>query len=269
VSPGYFEAIGVPLKDGRYLEDRDGPDAPEVVVINEAFAMRYFPNESPIGKNLLFGRRTAQIVGVVGDVKDSPASLSAEPAVFRPHLQRPVARVTVAVRMRGETSEGAPAMRAAIDRMDRNAPLFAVKSLGDIADDAVATQRFAAFLFASFAGVALVLATVGAYGVMSFLANLRGKEFAIRAALGATPMMIIHAVLRRALGIAAAGAAAGLLGSWGLARLLRSYLYGVSTADWGARSLAVIMLMAAIMLAALIPARRGARIDPASALKTE
>jgi predicted permease len=269
VSPGYFEAIGVPLKDGRYLEDRDGADGPEVALINEAFARRYFSNENPIGRSLQFGRRTAQIVGVVGDVKDSPASLSAEPSVFRPHLQIPVARVTVAIRMRGEASEGAPAMRAAIDKIDPNVPLFAVTPLRKIADVAIATQRFAVFLFASFAGLALVLATVGAYGVMSFLANLRGKEFAIRAALGATPVMLIRTVLRRALGIASIGAAAGLLGSWGLARLLQSYLYGVSTGDWRARSLAVIVLMAAIMLAALIPARRGARVDPASMLKTE
>jgi hypothetical protein len=239
------------------------------MVANEAFARRYFSNENPIGKNLQIGRGTAQIVGVVGDVKDSPASLSAEPTVFRPHQQRPVFRVTVAIRMRGEASEGAPAMRAAIDQMDRNVPLFSVKSLKDIADDAIATQRFAVFLFASFAGVALVLSTVGAYGVMSFMANLRGKEFAIRAALGATPVTIIRAALRRALGIAAIGAAAGLLGSWGVARLLQSYLYGVSTGDWGARSLAIIVLMTAIMLAALIPARRGARIDPASTLKSE
>ena len=269
VSPGYFEAIGVPLKDGRYLEDRDGPDVPEVALINEAFARRYFSNESPIGKNLQFGRSAAQIVGVIGDVKDSPASLSSEPAVFMPHLQRPVYRVTVAVKMRGEASEGLATIRAAIDQIDPNVPLFAVKSLSNIADDAIATQRFAVFLFASFAGVALILATVGAYGVMSFLANLRGKEFAIRASLGATPMAIIQAVLRRALGIAAIGAVAGLFGSWGLAKFLESYLYGVPPGDWRARSLAVIVLMAAILLAALIPARRGARIDPASMLKSE
>ena len=104
---------------------------------------------------------------------------------------------------------------------------------------------------------------------MSFLANLRGKEFAIRAALCATPATIIQAVLLRALGIAAIGAAAGLLGSWGLARLLESYLYGVPTGDLGARGMAVIVLKAAILLAALIPARRCARSDPASALKAE
>ncbi len=269
VSPGYFEAIGVTLKDGRRLEDRDGHDAPEVVLINEAFARRYFSNENPIGRTLQFGRRTPQIVGVVGDVRDSPASLSAEPTVFRPHLQHPVYRVTFAVRMRGEASEGLTAMRAAIDQFDPNVPLFAAKTLKSVSDDAIATQRFAVFLFASFAGVALILATVGAYGVMSFLANLRGKEFAIRAALGATPVSIVQAVLRRALGIVAIGAVAGLLGSWGLARLLESYLYGVTPGDWGARSLAVTVLMAAILLAALIPARRGAKVDPASMLKSE
>jgi len=268
-SPGYFEAIGIPLKNGRYLEERDGPDAPEVILINEAFARRYFSNESSIGRNLQFGRGVAQIVGVVGDVKDSPASLSVEPTVFRPHLQRPVYRVTVAVKTRGEASVGAAPIRAAIDRLDPNVPLFAVKSLKSVADDAIATQRFAVFLFASFAGVALVLATVGAYGVMSFLANLRGKEFAIRAALGATPVAIIRTVLRRAMGIAAVGAMAGLLGSWGLARLLESYLYGVPPGDWVARGLAVIVLIAVTLLAALVPARRGARVDPASILKAE
>jgi predicted permease len=268
-SPGYFEAIGVALKDGRHLEERDDHDAPKVVLVNEAFVRRYFPNESPLGKSLRFGNRTVQVVGVVGNVKDSPASLSAEPAAFGPHLQNLVFRVTLAVKMRGEASEGLAPMRAAVSQLDSNVPLFAVTPLREITDGAIATQRFAVFLFASFAGVALILATIGAYGVMSFLANLRSREFAIRVALGASPTAIIHTVLRRALGIAACGVAIGLLGSWALARLLGTYLYGVPPGDWATRSLAVIVLIAAILYASLIPARRGARTDPASMLRTE
>jgi predicted permease len=268
-SPGYFEAIGVALKDGRYLEERDDHDAPKVVVVNEALARRYFPNESPLGKTLRFGGQTVQVVGVVGNVKDSPASLSTEPTVFGPHMQYLVFRVTLAVKMRGEASEGLAAMRAVVGQLDSNVPLFAVTSLREITDRAIATQRFAVFMFASFAGVALILATIGAYGVMSFLANLRSREFAIRIALGAQPVTIIYTVLRRALGIAAAGMAIGLLGSWALARLLETYLYGVPPGDWVTRSLAVVVLIGAILYAALIPARRGARTDPASMLRAE
>jgi predicted permease len=268
-SPGYFEAIGVSLRDGRHLEERDDHDAPKVVVVNEALARRYFPNESPLGKTLRFGSQTMQVVGVVGDVKDSPASLSAEPTVFGPHMQYLVFRLTLGVKMRGEASEGLAAMRAVVGQLDPNVPLFAVTSLRGVTDAAIATQRFAMFLFASFAGVALFLATVGAYGVMSFLANLRSREFAIRIALGAQPVTIIYTVLRRALGIAAAGMSIGLLGSWAVARLLGSYLYGVPPGDWATRSLAVVVLIAALLYAALVPARRGARTDPASMLRAE
>jgi predicted permease len=269
VSPGYFEALGIPVKDGRAFRDSDNAESEPVVLINEALAKRYFHAERPIGRFLSIWGTRRRIVGIVGDVKDMPAHLAAAPAFYRPFAQQTSWRVQAVVRVQGDPAAAEQLLRRSVSLQDPNVPLFEVKTLSTITSAAIALQRFAFILFAAFAGVALLLATIGVYGVMSYAATRRMQEFGVRIALGARSADVLKLVLTRTTAIALTGIACGIAGAFAFTRLIESYLYGVTATDPVNLAAVACLLLALLLLAALLPARRAARTNPASLLRAE
>jgi putative ABC transport system permease protein len=269
VSPGYFATLGVPLRRGRALDQRDRVDAPAVVVINEAAARRYFPHENPVGHRLSFWGTTREIVGVVGNERFRGLAEEAPPAVYPPLSQVPLASASLLVRTRGEPEPLITGLRQAVWSLDPELALFGVERLERTLTDSVARPRFTTLLLGLFAGLALLLASVGIHGLLSYTVVQRTREIGIRMAMGASPQKVLGAVVGRGLSLTVAGIGLGLLGALGLSRLLRSLLFGVSPTDPVIFSLTPLLLGAVALLASYLPALRAARTDPMIALRSE
>jgi predicted permease len=256
------------------LAEADVVDAPAVVLVNEALARRHWPDADPIGHRLRFDPAgsdglTAEIVGVVGDVRAEGLEAEAPSQVFLPYLQFPSLSGTVVVRASSDPARLAAAVEREIRAVDPDVPVYDVRTLESALGDDVAARRAAAAVLGAFAGAALLLAAVGVYGVASYLMRLRTREIGIRLALGATARDVLRLTLREGAVLTAVGILAGLAASLALTRLLTSMLYGVGTRDLVTFAAVTVVLAGAALVASWVPARRAARTDPLAVLRHE
>jgi putative ABC transport system permease protein len=253
-----------------------------VVVVNQSFVRQFFPGENPLGKRITLGwlrqrseNKTdtvsagGEIVGVVADVKSNGPRQAVPPSVYLPFNQAPLNDVSLLLRTTGSPAPMINGARAAIKEIDADLPIFDVKSMRDVLSDSVAQPRFYAILLGSFAAMALVIAALGIYGVISYTVSQRTRELGIRIALGAQRDRVVRLVIRQGLGLTLAGIVIGIAGAYGLTRLIASLLFGVAPADpltFGA--VAAIFVIVAC-LASYLPARRAAAVDPIIAMRAE
>jgi len=275
-SQDYFRALGTPLVHGRFFTDGDNRNATRALIINQSMAKLYWPNEDVIGKRVSFQDAPKEkdwltIVGVVGDVKDKPDSPGAEPAFWWPILQLPFPNSDMSVVMRANSDPQllGDALRNQVRQLDPSLAVADVKLLDQITDQSIATPRFAFFLVGLFAGLAIILAAIGTYGVISYSVSQRIPEFGLRLALGAPPNDVLRLVLRHAASLAIGGVALGLVIALALARVLRSLVYNVSLLDPVTFISVMMMVIAIALFACYLPARRAAKASPMIALRTE
>jgi predicted permease len=277
VTPGFFEAMGMPLLRGRTFDDRDLGLAEEgtpamVAVISTALANRLWPGEDPVGRRLRWNNPDgplAEVVGVVDEIRDTSLEAEPPPMLFLDHEQLPWPAMTLVVKTAGDPGQASVAVRRAIMRVD---PGLAVPEIGLLEgnlSEAMAGALLNTRLMGFFAGAALLIATIGVYGVVSYRVARRRKELGIHKALGASRGALVRLVLRQGLRLVTAGVALGALGALGLARLLAAVLYGISPTDPVTFASAVLVFTAVATLACYLPARRAAIVDPMEALRTE
>jgi putative ABC transport system permease protein len=269
----YFRTMNIPLMQGRVFTDQDSANSPQVIVVSNAFVNRYFPNEDPIGRRIVFDgkdEKPREIVGVVGDVRRNGLDVDVEPEMYVSHIQNPERRLNLVIRTEArDASQIAQAARAEVKAFDPNQLIWRAQTLEELLGTSVAPRRFNMLLLGIFAGVALVLAAVGLYGVMSYSVSWRTHEIGIRMALGAKRADVLRLVVRQGMTMTLIGVAIGLVGAFLLSRVMVSLLYGVSHNDPLTFAGVSIVLLAVALLACLIPARRATRVDPIIALRTE
>ncbi|HEY1771181.1 MAG TPA: ABC transporter permease [Chthoniobacterales bacterium] len=268
-SSKYFAALQIPVLQGRVFTPADKIGAPAVVVINHALAQRYWPNENPIGKRIrvaFSGMAWTTIVGVIGDVHHRGFDRPVQPELYVPLAQAPYSSVILALRTKQDPLSLTSAVRREVQAIDPDLPIAQVRTLDDVVADSVAPKRLSVILLASFAGIALVLAAVGIYGVMSFLVAQRTNEIGVRMALGAQRADVLRLVLSRAGILIGAGTILGLIAAILSASALHSALYQVSALDLSTFVFVTITLALVALLASYIPARRAMRVDPMLAL---
>jgi putative ABC transport system permease protein len=272
-SEGYFRALGVPLLHGRLFNQSDRANTPMVVLVNETMARRIWPAETPLGQTISFtaaGQNlTAEIIGVVGAVR--PTGFDSEPrSEFYLHYpQSPAGLVTLFVRTAGDPESLLPAVKAEIREINRNQAFLSVYTIAQLVDKTTAQRRFNLLWLGAFAVLALVLATVGLYGLISFSTAQRTKEIGVRMALGAQPGDVLMLVMREGLGLALIGVALGLLAVIAASRLMESLLFGVSATDTLTFASVAVLLTLLALVASYIPARRATKVDPLVALRYE
>jgi putative ABC transport system permease protein len=269
VAGDYFRAMGIPLVDGRLFDDRDGPDAPPVVIVDRLFAERQFAGASPIGRQVNFGSaRNYTIVGVVGTVNASDlAKPVPEERIYFNARQLPLSAMTLVARTAGEPASAAGSVRALVRAIDAEQPIADIRSLPEWIARSLDGRRAKLLLVIVFGALALALSAVGIYGVIAFGVAERVREFGIRQALGADPRAILVLVLGQGLRTAAAGIAAGALGAQLLTRWLASLLFGVSAHDPLVFAAVGALLFAVALAACWIPARRATRVEPLTAMR--
>jgi putative ABC transport system permease protein len=278
VEPDYFRAIGVPMLAGRDFTDHDDSQSVPVVIVNRRLAQLFFPNQNPIGKHVRPGIGNGytpgqppmrEIVGVIGDVKQSELGAEAAPEVYAPLAQSPFEPMIVVTRTTVDPRTIVGPARREVASLDKQLPLYNALTLDQYFADAVSEPRFSTILLAGFAALALLLACLGVYGVISYVVAQRTHEIGIRLALGAESAGVLRWVLARGLLLAGTGVALGLAVSLGLSHLLSSLLYGVRATDPVTFAGASLSLLVVAVLASYIPARRAARVDPMVALRYE
>jgi predicted permease len=274
VNGQFFDTLAVRLIAGRVFNDRDVRNGPNVAIVNESFAKRYFPNSSPIGHRFGNGGdpntvTDIEIVGVVADHRYENLREQIPREVYLCQTQREAFGKTVYVRTSAKPENAFPAIRAAVRELDATLPLVNMKTMDQQLEDSLITERLVATLSAVFGALATVLALIGLYGVMSYTVARRAREIGIRMAIGAGSGDVVWMVMREVLALAAAGVATGLPAAIILARLVRSQLYGVEPADPMSIALATLLLCTVAMAAGYMPARRAAGYDPVRVLRTE
>jgi putative ABC transport system permease protein len=276
VSPDYFSVLGVPLRAGRFFTGQETPEAPALIV-NEKFAERYFPGENALGQRIRFYSASTQgqqppfteIVGIVGNVNHRSLADGAEPMIYTPQSVRVWSFMSFMVRTKGDPLALANAARQAISAVDKTLAVSKVATLEEVVARTVARRRGLMILIGAFAAVALLLAMVGIYGVLSYTVSQRTQEIGVRMALGAARRDVLRLVIGQGMSLAGAGIAIGLVASFGLTRLLAELLYGVGPRD-PLTFIGVPLLLAVVAFAACYaPARRATRIDPIQALRHE
>jgi putative ABC transport system permease protein len=271
INPGYFHALGIPIIRGREFELRDHESAPPVAIISNSLARQFFPGQNPVGRKLTVGDAeiASEIVGVAGDIRYLTKRPMDSVEIYLPYAQRNWPAIHVVVRTDGDPGSMAPAVRAALLDAGWRQPISDVRTMTERVDRVNGRARLNSLLATTFAVIALVLAGVGIYGVMSYSVVQRSKEIGIRMALGATRGDILRWIVRQAMVLAAAGVAIGLAGHFALARLLRSLLYGTSPNDVSTWMGSAALLGLIAIVASYIPARRAMRSDPVTALRAE
>jgi putative ABC transport system permease protein len=270
ISPGYLAAMGIPLLQGRLFSDRDGRQAPPVILIDETLARQYWPNQNPIGQRLggLWGE-FREVVGIVGQVHHYGLEKQPEPTIYAPYEQMPDQAMALAVRTTVETPTMVKAVKQAVWSVDRGQPVFQIRSMDDYISLADTAPRISTILLAVFAGISMLLAALGIHGVVSYGVAQRTREFGLRMALGSTPGQLKALVIRRGIKTALIGLVAGMAGAAALASGLRALLYGVAPLDPLVMGGVAALLLTVALIANYLPARRATRIDPMEALHFE
>jgi predicted permease len=277
VTPRYFETMGIPFLSGRDFVESDTRQSPNVVVINDAFARRHFAGENPLGHRLkLQGqeRDPFLIIGIVGNVRDLGLDEQPTPEAYVPFLQDPLSQtyqrsMTIVARTKSDPRDVAGSLRSALTSIDKGLPVYAIKPMTEYLRDSLSRRRFSLVLLSLFGGVALTLAAVGIYGVISYGVTQRTHEMGIRMALGAQPRDVLNLVVRQAMLLALGGVAIGLLASLALTRLMKSLLFNVGVTDPLTFAVIALLMTLIALLACLIPARRATKVDPLVALRYE
>ena len=270
ISRDYLNAIGIPLLKGRPFTDQETKEAPKVVIISESFARVYFTGEDPLGKRLIVDlgdSATCEIIGVARDIRQFSLQAQSTPTMYLPSIE--VGRPSLVVRTSGDPLAMTSSVRAAVQSVDTDQPVASVSSMEQILSGSVAEPRYRTLLLSLFAGLALILAAVGIYCVMSYAVARRTHEIGIRMALGARPSDTVKLVVGQGLTFALIGVAAGLAVAFGLTRFLSSLLFGVSATDPLTFAGIAFLLTTVAALACYIPARRATRVDPMLALRCE
>jgi putative ABC transport system permease protein len=275
ITPGYFRALSIPVLQGRDFTSQDRDHTQGVVIINAAYQRRFFPGEDPLGKRLKMGRGPDSgspyltVIGVVADIKHTGLNKEAAPEMYLSYLQSPEFLMTLAVKSFEQKEAVLAAIRGELAAIDPDQPLSKVALFEQLLSDSVASQRFNTLLLGLFAALALALATVGIYGVMSYSAAQRTQEIGIRIALGAQSKDILKLIVGQGLALMVAGVVVGLAASFALTRLLESFLFGISATDAVTFAAVSLLLSAVTLLACYIPARRATKVDPMVALRYE
>jgi putative ABC transport system permease protein len=277
VSSRFFETLRIPLKRGRLLTDQDRQGAPPVVVIDEQFVKKYFPNTDPIGKRLSFAGSPSKtpdstwmtIVGVVGHAAHE--GLDAEPRIqyYLPYSQAGGRFMSVAVATKGDPHGVVAAVRNAVHSVDAGLPIANVNTMEQLIESSVGQRRLSMILLGIFSAIALLLASIGIYGVMSYSVAQRTRELGIRMALGAERGRVLRLVVGQGMGLAVLGVVIGLVAAFALTRFLANQLYGVGATDPATFGTVAALLVGVALLASLLPALRATRVDPVVALRDE
>jgi len=270
-STDYFRTMEIPLRTGRFFTEDDNADKPQVVIIDEKFAQRFWPNSDPIGKHLWFrdAKKPITIVGVVGVVKQYGLETDGKIATYFPQQQYSDPRMFLAVRTLSKAAGLSSAVVSQIHAVDPDVVVYEIRTMQERLHDSLARQRFASTMLGAFAVFALLLAAVGLYGVMSHLVTQSTHDIGVLVTLGARPGNIIGLVVRQGMQLAGIGIAAGLVGALGLTRVMNSLLFGVSTTDALTFATVPALLAAVAFAATVIPAWRATRVDPMVALRQE
>jgi len=272
VSPGYFHVMRIPLIRGRLFSRQDSPSNPKAAIISETLARRYFPSQDPIGRQMRFGfppdgNVPRQIVGIVADVRDVTLSQEPGPMMYVPFAQAPLYGGEVVVRSSLSTSSVAAAIRQSVHSIDSGLPVTDIRPFPDVLGQSVSRERFRAFLLGSFSAIALVLAAIGIFGVISYSASQRTHEIGIRMALGAQRRDVLRLILGQGAKLALLGLGIGIVLACLLTRLIASLLYSVSATDPLTFGAVAMVLLGIAVMACYIPARRAVRVDPMAALR--
>jgi putative ABC transport system permease protein len=278
-SGGYFQALGIPLIRGRLFDSRDNQHTPKVVIVNETEAERYWPNEDPIGKRILSNFEEVEwstIIGVVGDVKHAGLDAAANPENYYHYLQIPPedmnfaeSSMALVIRTNGDPAALTSSVLRELRTLDPSQPVFNVHAMQDVLYGSLAQQRFRTELISTFAGLALLLAALGLYGVVAYSVSQRTTELGIRMALGAQPASILQLVVFRSAGLAAIGLGIGIAISLAGSRILARFLFGIGPADPVTLGTASFVILLVALTASWIPALRAAKVDAATALRAE
>ncbi len=272
ITPDYFRVLKMPILQGRGFTEADSPDAPGVVIINRALAKKYWPNEEALGKRINFDDsdpakiKWITIVGIVGDIHHQGLDVEPKPEYYLPHAQLPYRQLVLAIRSKQDPRNLTSAIRNELHTLDPERPVANIRTLEQVASDSIAPRRLSVVLLGVFAGVALLLAAVGIYGVMSFLVVQRTHEIGVRMALGAQRADVLRLVIARAVKLIIAGTAIGLFLAIGSTRALATLLYRVSAFDAATFAFVTVILAMIALLASYIPALRATRADPMLAL---
>jgi putative ABC transport system permease protein len=273
-SSGYFAAMGIPLLSGRTFDSSDQPNSPSAAVISQSLALKYWPNQNPVGKTIQFGNmdgdlRLLHVVGVVGDVHDRGVDVATRPTVYANALQRlPSYSMSFVVRARATPSGLVPAMREATRSLDPQLPLN-FRTLDQVFSSSLDQRRFSLVIFGVFGVVALLLAAMGIYGVTTYAVAQRTQEIGIRMALGARMSDVLRLVLKNGMSLVVIGAALGVAGAFAATRVMSSLLFGVAPTDLSTFIAVVFVLVVVAFVACYIPARRATKVDPLVALRYE
>lgn len=273
VSEDYFRTLGIPLREGRTFSSHDGAEAPLVAVINESMARRFWPGESPVGKRFQFiSKPWVQIIGVVGDVHQTALDLDPAPEIYRPVTQDSqtwLAPRALVIRTRGQPSAFAPVLRQQFRALDSSVPIYGLDSLDSLLEKSIASRRLEVWLVGAFGLVALLLASIGIYGVVAYVVAQRGQEIGLRMALGATRADVVGMMLRKGLSPVLIGLVIGVALALALSRFLSSQLFHVKATDALTFAAVPVLLILIAGCAAYFPSRRAARIDPMLALRQD
>ena len=273
-TPGYFRALGVPLIAGRFFTEKDDEKAPQIVIINRAMANRYWPGEDVVGKRMTFEDAPKEkdwmtIVGVVGDIKDQPDSPNAEPGFWWPELAVSNSDMSIAIRSTSNPELLADALRNEVAHLNPELAVADVRDLSKIVEASVATPRFAFVLVGMFAGLAILLAAIGIYGVIAYSVSQRTAEFGLRMALGAQQGSVMRLVLTQATKLTVSGTVVGIAASFLIARVLKSLVFNVSPTDPATFLVVSLLVIVVALIACFIPAFRATQADPMNALRAE
>jgi len=271
VSPDYFQVLHIPILKGRVFTDADTKDVQSVAVINQTMARNVFGDQNAVGKRIVIGsdKNASEIVGIVGDVRHRSLDAELKPEMYVSYLQAPPGFFVLAVRTTLEPSSMAGAVRNEVLAIDRDQPVSAVKTMSEMRSESLASLRFNTVALSIFAGLGLVLAAVGIYGVMAYSVGQRTHEIGIRMALGSPPGAVMRLVLGQGMLLVLIGVAVGLALSFGLTRIMASLLYGVTATDPVTFVSVAVALSLVALLANYIPARRATKVDPLIALREE
>lgn len=269
ISPGYLHTMGIALLEGRMLSDGDVRGAPAVILIDETLARQYWPHENPLGRRMRIWGEFRQIVGIVGNVHHYSLEKEPQPTIYAPFEQMPDKAMALAIRTTMNTASTVNSVKRAVWSVDSGQPVFQIRTMDDYLSLAETAPRVSTILLAVFAAVSMMLAAIGVHGVVSYGVAQRTREFGVRLALGSSPAQIKSLVIASGIRTAALGLLVGTAGAVALASALRAFLYGVQPMDPVVIAGVTALLLAVVLLANYLPARRATRTDPVEALRCE